>query len=120
MSRDRDNGGGEDDLYSLISSTTDLFTSLDVTESVTDLTISDSTQKTETFTESTNNKTELSITSTDILDTKIDITTDIKADTETNTRMDTKVDTRVEMTKETKREEGAGRRGLAEGHVQRA
>ena len=59
MSRDRDSGGAEDDLCSLISSTTDIFTSLDVTDSVTDLTVSEST-----LTQSSNNKTELSTSRT--------------------------------------------------------
>ena len=56
MSRgNRNNEGAEDDLCSLISSTTDMFTSLDVTDSVTDLTVSEST-----LTQSSHNKTELS------------------------------------------------------------
>ena len=59
MSRDREGGGAEDDLCSLISSTTDIFTSLDVTDSVTDLTVSEST-----LTQSSNNKTELSTSRT--------------------------------------------------------
>ena len=56
MSRDRTEGGRQDDLYSLISSTTDLFTSLDVTDSVTDLTTSDSSHKTSTLTQTLNSR----------------------------------------------------------------
>ena len=58
MSRDRCEGDNQDDLYSLISSTTDLFTSLDVTDSVTDLTTSDSSQKTSTLTQTISSRTE--------------------------------------------------------------
>ena len=41
----------EEDLYSIISSATDMLTSLDLTDSVTDLTSSDSSVKTLTDTE---------------------------------------------------------------------
>ena len=48
LSRDRsqDCGPAEEDLYSIISSATDMLTSLDLTDSVTDLTSSDSSVKT--------------------------------------------------------------------------
>ena len=48
LSRDRtqDCGPPEEDLYSIISSATDMLTSLDISESVTDLTSSDSSVKT--------------------------------------------------------------------------
>ena len=59
MSRDRGSRGADDDLCSLISSTTDIFTSLDVTGSVTDLTVSEST-----ITQSSNNRTEVSTSRT--------------------------------------------------------
>ena len=65
MSRgDSNNDGAQDELCSLISSTTDLFTSLDVTESVTDLCVSESSQQTSTITQSSNNKTSLSTSRT--------------------------------------------------------
>ena len=52
LSRDRSRDcGPEEDLYSIISSATDMLTSLDLTDSVTDLTSSDSSVKTLTDTE---------------------------------------------------------------------
>ena len=52
LSRDRSRDcGQEEDLYSIISSATDMLTSLDLTDSVTDLTSSDSSVKTLTDTE---------------------------------------------------------------------
>ena len=58
MSRDRTEPDNQDDLYSLVSSTTDMLTSLDVTDSVTDLTTSGSSQKTSILTQTVSSRTE--------------------------------------------------------------